>query len=166
MTLLDTVAGWVQRVLSALSPVAAEVLWFPVFVVVVFVLLMVLFRKGLPVAGRIVAAVLRWAVAVVGATLLLVDLAVATTYRRLRARPPSLVYGYGDAVASAVMGLTGAAGATTAVFGRAARTHALVVMVFCVGLLWTWNQGHCGEPLGGETCLRPVAGWIQQLGPE
>lgn len=166
MTLLDTVAGWVQRVLSALSPAAAEVLWFPVFVAVVFVLLIVLFRKGLPVAGRIVAAVLRWAVAVVGAALLLVDLAAATAYRRLRARPPSLVYGYGDAVASAVMGLTGTAGATTAVFGRAARTHVLLVIIFCVALLWTWDQGYCGEALGEDPCLRPVAGWVQQLGHE
>jgi len=137
MTLLDTVAEWVRRTLSALSPTAAEFLWFPVFVVVLFVMLMVLFRKGLPVGGRILTAVLRWVVTVAGAAMLLLDLAVATAFRWLRARPPSLVYGYGDVVASSVVWLTGAVGATTTAFGRAAKTHVLVVMICCAALGWS-----------------------------
>jgi hypothetical protein len=164
VNLLDTAVDWIQWALSVLPVEAREFLWLPLLVIMVFIALVLVIRKALPLVGRVGTTALRWAVVVLGAALLLPEVAVATIFRRRQTRPPGLVYGYGDAVATSVIGLVKAAGSMTTAFTRVSQVNILVVMLSCGGLMWMWNQNHCGGTDPADACVRPVTRWIDNLG--
>jgi len=171
MTLLDEVARWVQRAMSGLPPDVRQVVWFPVFAAVVFIGLYLVVRKALPVVVQAVGMLARWVIIGVAAAFLLVEVAAAAACRRSGKKPPDILYSYGDAVGGSANGIVLAGTATKAVFARAARANALVIMLLVAFWLWEWNQAHCptrvvvthGKQVTHSTCVRPVSQWIQAL---
>jgi hypothetical protein len=167
VNLLDRVADWVRQVLSFGSAQFVAGAWLPIFAVVVFVALMLVVRKVVPLAGRGGAVVIDVLFTVVGAALLVPDLVVASAWRGMRGRPPALLYHYGDAVAATTAGVTRRSGVVAAGLARVARMHWFLVVLLCGGLIWTWNHAQCPATTSARAvCVRPVTGWVDSFGDE
>lgn len=165
MNLLDRIAGWIHDLLGILPPEAVDFLWFPVVVVVVFVAVMLVVRRLMPVVGRLAATLLQMLTAFVGAVLLVPDMAIATAYRSAHRQPPAVLYHYGDAVATSMIGVTRTSGAVSHGFARVAKAPVIVVMLVCAALIGGWNQGYC-PPEPATQCVRPFTGWIDRFGDD
>jgi hypothetical protein len=164
MTWFDWVVSLIRRVLSVLPPAAVEILWFPVFVVVLLLAFLAVARKGLPLLGRAFTTALGWLVMGAGAILLLADLIIASICRLSGLRPPGVVYAYGDIVSTFVIGLVSASGRTASAFVRLAKVNAFVIVLLCAGSVWWWNRDHCAAAEAAQPCVRPVASWLSGIG--
>lgn len=161
MTLLDTIAGWVQRVLAVFAPETARALFIPAFLAVVVIGTALFVRKGLGPLCRLVAVLVRSAVTLCGALILLAEMGVATWYRQADTKPPTVVYTFGDAVASWITVIAERTRGMSAAATRVARVHLGVVVLVALAGFWLWNYRYC--PDGATGCARPVAVWWAQL---
>jgi hypothetical protein len=176
VSLLDKAGGWIREVLAFLPASVVTYVWLPLLVIVVFIAAMLFMRRLLPLLGRLGAALLRSLAALVGALLLTPDLIVATVWRLVRGRPPAVVYHYGVAVASSMIGLARTSGAVSSGLARVARVHGFFVLLACAAVLWTWNHGHCptsatpttptSTATPPTTCVRPFANWLDNFGDD
>ncbi len=160
MKLLDTLAEWVQVVLAVLPPAAAAFFSIPALVLVVAVGSTIFVRKLLLPLGRAVAMLLGWAAVLVGAVVLLLEVAVAAGYRQASLRPPAAVYSFGDAVASGVAVFGDKTQKATAALGKVARINVLVVLLVVGTWIWWWNHDHCADTtVQAGACARPITSW-------
>ena len=161
MTFLDKVAQWVQRVLAVLDPETARFLFIPAFVLVVVFGVVIFVRKLLPPVCALAAIVARWAITLLGAVVLLVEMAIASGFRQAQRKPPALLYNFGDSVASWVTSLNAGAQVVAGQLSRLARMNLLLLLVLAGGWIWLWNYDHC--PDGAKSCARPVSVWYAQV---
>ena len=161
MTLLDMIARWVQRVLAVLDPETARFLFIPAFVFVVVLGAVLFVRKLLPPACALAAILTRWAITLLGAFVLLAEMAVAAGFRQTTGKPPALLYNFGDAVASWVTSLSAGAQVVAGQLARVARMNLVLLLLLAGGWIWLWNYDHC--PDGAKSCARPVSVWYAQV---
>jgi hypothetical protein len=166
VNLIDKIAAWIREVLAFLPPDVVDVIWFPVLVTVVFIAAMLLIRRLLPLLGRLAGASVRVLAALAGAVLLVPDMIVATACRSAHKRPPAMLYHYGDAVATSMIGVTRTSGAVSSGLARVARINVLLVMLGCAAVIWTWNHGHCPEAPATTECVRPFTSWVDTFDDE
>ena len=164
MTLLDTIAEWVGRVLGVFPPSVATFLSIPVMVLVVASGATLFARRLLVPVGRAIIVVLGWVAVVAGAVVLLPEAAIASIFRQASRRPPAVVYSLGDAVASGVAALGRAVDNAAGTVNRLARTNGLVVILLVGAWIWWWNYNHCPDAAApSATCVRPIAAWWSQI---
>jgi len=160
VTLLDGVAEGVQRILAVLPPGTAAVLSIPVLFLVVLIGSTLFVRKLLHPLGRAAATLVGGAAVLIGALVLLPEVAVAVGCRRASTRPPAVVYSFGDAIASGVAAIGREAQAAAAALHRVSGLNFLVVLVLVVAWIWLWNYNQCPEgPFEAAACTRPVGEW-------
>jgi len=163
--LIDKVAEWVHWALSVLPPATAAFLSIPVIVLVLAVGSTIFVRKLLHPLGRAVSVLLGRAAVLIGAIVLLPEVAVAAGYRQASSRPPAMVYSFGDAVASGVVAFDSAAQAGAAALGKVARINLLVVLLLVAAWLWLWNHGQCPDgAVEAGACVRPITAWWVSMG--
>ena len=163
MALLDWFAGGVRGVIRTVSPDLSEVVWLPVMAVLLCIVLFVVVRKGMPIGSKVGRFVLRAAVAVVIGGLFLLDFLLVSLLRGIKVRPPELLYAYGDAVTTVGIKLVDLTGQVSGALMRMAKMHGFFIVLFTVAVLWSWNQGHCGDSVVNEACAKPVAQWVTAL---
>jgi hypothetical protein len=164
---LDFLVTWIKRLLGFLPEPLVEALWLPVLVVLLVVGLRVLLRHGLPVLSRAAHRLTELLVALLAAPLMAALVVVATPFRWLRLRPPSVVLGIDDAIVTTANVVTqGAQRGVKTVTSLSTRSklQMLLILPVCVVVLWRWNDGHCPEGAEEFGCVRPVAEWANHVG--
>ena len=161
MSLLDVVAEWVRRVLAVLDPQTARFLFIPAFVLVVVFGVVLFVRKLLAPACGLAAILARWAITLLAVLVLLGEMAIAAAFRQTERKPPTVLYNFGDAVASWVASLSAGAQTVAVQLSRLARMNLALLLLLAGGWIWLWNYEHCPE--GATACARPVSTWYAQV---
>ncbi|MEV0648054.1 hypothetical protein AB0I28_22585 [Phytomonospora sp. NPDC050363] len=163
MPALDKVSSGLRRLLASLAPSLDQYVWLPVMAVVVLIVVLLVARLGLPLAGRGTGRIVNGLVVVVGAVLLLPDLLVASGLRAFRRRPPSLLYAYGGMVKAGVIGLNRLVTTMGPAISKLAKKTFWLSLLLAGGLLLVWNDGYC-ERAESASCAPPLAEWSHGLG--
>lgn len=164
MSLLDAVGAWVSRVLGVLPPDAAHVLYIPVLFAVVCAGTAIFVRVALLPLTHLGVWLLRCAVTLVGAVILLAEMGTASWYRRSAKRPPAAVYNAGDAVASWISAISERSPGIATVAARVARVRMSAILGFALACFWLWNYRHCPDGAAPAGCVRPVSSWLTEVG--
>lgn len=164
MRVLDIAVAWIRKLLGFLPNAAVEVLWLPVFFVLLVILVRLFLRRGVPLAGRLTEVVMGMVVAALATPVMVILVLVAAPFRELRLSPPNLIFGLDDALVSITTGTLGGLKKATVLAGKASRTHFMVVLILAAAVVWRWDATHCKEPLGSEACARPLVRWAETVG--
>jgi hypothetical protein len=156
MRLMDLVVTWIRNVLGFLPGAAVEFLWLPVFALVVVIAVRLVMRKVVPPAGQAAERLLGAAVAVASVPVMLVILAVATPFRRLRRNPPALLIGLDDALVTTANAVLASLHRVSWLAAKASGTRLILAMLIAGLVIWRWDAWHCG-PSHAEFAAQQVA---------
>lgn len=96
----------------------------------------------------------------VRAVLLLPDLAVARTARLVRARPPALLYSYGNAVLDTADRMQSAVRTVLPTLAVVSRWPGRLTFVALALAFVYWNTDYCTGQAEGRGCQSPAAQWV------
>ncbi|WP_306214140.1 hypothetical protein [Actinoplanes sp. RD1] len=159
MSVLDTTAAWVGRVLDVLPPEAARFLSLPVLFAVVCLGAVLLWKRVLPPLVRLAVWLTGCGLTLAGAVLLLAEMGAASCFRQAGRKPPAAAYHLGDAVASWVAGFATRSEGLRTGSARIARVPWGVIVGFAAAYFWLWNYRHCPDGAAAG-CVRPVGSWL------
>jgi hypothetical protein len=160
MEIADDVAAWIAGWLTWLPDTAEALVRLPVLFLVTLLALIagvryVLPRLGVLVVGGLVPAV-GFAVSIV---LLSVEFAATQPFRWLDARPPALLYGYGNGAVGFGQTLQAFCRAVNRQIERLGRVWGVVLLAAAVYAVHRWDVGFCDRnPAAG--CVAPFDGWL------
>lgn len=154
---VDRLAALVDVPVGMLPPEVSEVVRLPLFAVALLLVMVLLVRKGVIWASKLLDHALR-GVATGLACAALTVLVVPTVAFRAADKPvPTLICNVDDSIASAADWTLNSVRSLSAGFTKLARLHIAIVLLLSALMFYAWNEGQCGTD--SESCTKPVQEW-------
>jgi hypothetical protein len=160
--IVGTVIGWIDAALNDFGwPTAVDqVIEFLLLGVVVYFAGRWFLSEAVPWLATVLVGPVNGFVDVLRAIFLIPDLAVARSARLAKARPPTLMYSYGNVVLDTADHMQSAVRKGLPALSVLSRRPGMLTVVAMVLAFTYWNASYCSGH-EGRSCESPTAEWVR-----